>query len=148
MYRRCREKEYYFQVLENNLNFLKLSFIPLTFLVTILGFFCTLTGLNVQEIDIKYLYYINEVINDFFDFPKNQAHSVSNLISCFISLIKGGAFMIILLYFASIPVQLVSYFVILLIKYFSKYNMAYKKIFNFYISLLGKFYVLFRKFLH
>lgn len=55
MYRRYEKNESYICVLDNNLEFLKLSFVPLTFLITMIGFAFTVAGFDLQQIDWEYL---------------------------------------------------------------------------------------------
>ena len=54
MYRRYKENERYDAVLENNLEFLKLSFVPLAFLITIVGFVVIVSGVDLQQVDWEY----------------------------------------------------------------------------------------------
>lgn len=51
MARKCgRNEQYYEKILDNNMEFLKLSFLPLGFIITVLGFCFTITGMKVQEL--------------------------------------------------------------------------------------------------
>lgn len=55
MAKKCRgNKRYYDKVLDNNIEFLKLSFLPLGFIITVLGFCFTITGMKVQELRFDY----------------------------------------------------------------------------------------------
>lgn len=47
MHRRYRAREDFENALENNFEFLKLSFVPLAFLITIVGFLFTVTGFKI-----------------------------------------------------------------------------------------------------
>ena len=48
--------------------------------------------------------------------------------------IKCSVAILLLFYIVSIPMQLVSYFIILVIKYFQKYGYGYKKVFRFFLK--------------
>lgn len=55
MAKRCGSNEnYYESVLANNMDFLKLSFLPVGFIITVLGFCFTITGMKIQEIPSPY----------------------------------------------------------------------------------------------
>lgn len=126
MYRRYRGKEEYDFVLENNLEFLRLSFVPLTFLITIIGFAFTIAGFNLQQIDWTYF---NPIIASV-----RENGLVSGIANELWLVVKCSFVLLVLMYVASIPMQLVSYFFIHLIKYFRKYGNGYKKILNYFIK--------------
>lgn len=135
MYRKCKiSEEYYRVVLDNNLDFLKLSFVPLTFIVTVLGFGCTITGTKIQDFinlsDINNLNII-EVITQY-------SGAGNGIFANIISLVILGLVLVVLLYIASIPMQLISYFIILIIKYLRKYKKSYCNILNIYVKILNK----------
>lgn len=127
MYRRYEKNESYICVLDNNLEFLKLSFVPLTFLITMIGFAFTVAGFNLQQIDWEYF---NPIIS---------AIQEDGLVTGFANelwlVIKCSVAILLLLYIVSIPMQLVSYFIILVIKYFQKYGYGYKKVFSFFLKI-------------
>lgn len=133
MARRCYgKKEYYVQILSNNLDFLKLSFLPLAFIITIVGFICTITGLKVQEIpwkDISFWQVINGWITNMDE---------SNMVYMFIRLLILGVILLLLLYLISLPIQVISYFIIILIQYFSEHNKPYIKLFKIYLDVLKR----------
>lgn len=55
MARKCgRNEQYYEKILDNNIEFLKLSFLPLGFIITVLGFCFTITGMKVQELPLDF----------------------------------------------------------------------------------------------
>ena len=126
MYRRYKENGNYINVLDNNLEFLKLSFIPLTFLITVIGFVFTIAGLNLQQIEWEYFTPIISSVEEN-GLVTGVAKELWLAIKCSIALV-------LLLYITSIPMQLVSYFIVLVIKYFQKYGCGYKKI----VSLFWK----------
>lgn len=131
MRRRCHSEEYYDKVLKNNIDFLKLSFIPLTFLITVIGFAFTVTGFKVQEINIDFLSRITEAIN--------QYGIVNGLASQALQIINFSILLLALMYIASIPIQLVSYFTIQVIYYFKKFGNSYKKLLKIYMEILHHF---------
>lgn len=120
MIRRCRSnEEYYNKVLENNIQFLKLSFLPLGFIITVLGFYFTITGMKVQELNLDFTSIIN-IGNQFMQYDK-EVNEVILLLDTIVFVI----FILILFYIVSLPVQVISYFVLLLINYFRKYKVGY-----------------------
>lgn len=53
MWRKCGGKgEYYENILQNNLEFLKLSFLPSVFVLTVLGFIFSATGKTIYHFDL------------------------------------------------------------------------------------------------
>lgn len=116
MYRRYDDKECYGIVLNNNLEFLKMSFLPLTFLITVGGFCFTIAGFNLQQIDWGILASLQE---------NGVKYVLSNE---FYLLFKSSIWLLVIMYIISIPMQLVSYYIILVIKYFQNYGNGYKKI--------------------
>lgn len=131
MYRRYKGNERYGVVLENNMEFLKLSFTPLAFLVTIVGFIFTISGFNLQQVDFEYFMPIVNSIEE-----NGLVSGVANELWL---AVKCGIAIFVLLYVVSIPMQLVSYFVILVIKYFNKYGSGYKKIIGFFLKTWRSF---------
>ena len=133
MYRKCKIPEgYYNGVLDNNLNFLKLSFVPLTFIVTVVGFGCTIMGTKIQDL-IK----LNDINNlNILKVVTQYSGNGEGLFADFISLVIFGAIFVLLLYIASIPMQLVSYFIILIIKYLTEYKKSYCNILHIYVKIL------------
>lgn len=124
MYRKYKQSGCYNLVLENNLEFLKLSFVPLAFLITLIGFIFTVCGLNLQEINFVHLSTIITSVQE-----QGLLPGLANEIWL---VVESSIAILLLLYIASIPMQLVSYYIILTIKYFQKYGYAYKKIFSFF----------------
>ncbi len=135
MARRCRDNdEYYDKVLKNNLDFLKLSFLPLGFIITILGFLCTITGVRVQDLSIplQYLDSLKDSVNYF----NLELYSFK----LFLETILGGVFIFIIFYILSLPVQVVSYFIISLIDYFRKNNDGYMRLYKMYIEQIINYF--------
>lgn len=121
MFRRYRnDKCHYRYILDSNLSFLKLSFVPIGFIFTVCGFAFTITGMKIQEFPVETFY---EIIKNFVNYSKDM-----NVIPLFLNLILVSIMLLILLYIISLPVQAVSYFIILSIKYFLKYKDPYKKL--------------------
>lgn len=130
MYRRCHSDMFYYRILENNLEFLKLSFIPLAFLITVGGFIFTITGYRIQETDLNYFSMIIQIFTE---------HDISKgAIGDILYYFKSGIFILLIMYIMSIPMQLISYLVLQVIFYFKKHNKAYKKLFKCYIEILNR----------
>lgn len=134
MYRKCKvSKNHYNVVLDNNLDFLKLSFVPLTFIVTVVGFGFTITGTKIQDfIDLHNISNFN-IIESI-----TRYGAEDSIFANIISLVMCSLAIIILLYIASIPMQLISYFIILIIKYMMKYKDSYCGILNIYVKIVNK----------
>jgi hypothetical protein len=131
MYRRCRENsEYYNSVLSNNLSFLKLSFVPITCLITLLGFWFTITGLNVQELNID-----PDLLQHIITKIANVKGDTNFIITAF-KLMQMGLLLLAMMYVISLPIQIVSYFVILVIQYFREHGKSYKELLRKYISIV------------
>lgn len=110
------------KVLENNMEFLKLSFLPITFLITIVGFGFTATGLKIQDFNVDWVH-IYEAITNYF---RNDIGE--NLFSlCFHIFICGFAVLLIF-YVVSLPMQVIAFFIITVIKYYQKYGRAYREL--------------------
>lgn len=131
MYRRYDDKINYYKALDNNLDFLKLSFVPLTFLITIVGFIFTILGFNIQEVDYNYFEPVIEAIS--------ELGLIEGLASEVWTLIGISLGILMLMYILSIPMQLISYFIILVINYFRKYAMPYKKLIKKYLKIVEYF---------
>lgn len=130
MYRRYRSDMFYYRILENNMDFLKLSFIPLTFLITVGGFLFTITGYRIQETDLNYF---SMIIQIFTEYDKSKG-AIGDILYYF----KSGIFILLIMYIMSIPMQLISYLVLQVIFYFKKHNKAYKKLLKCYIEILNR----------
>lgn len=133
-----RKKDYYFKVLKNNKDFLKLSFLPMTFIITILGFYFTITGFKVQKIQLRF----NEVQNSI-----NQLFNYNNinLIQILVKSLILMMFILVFLYIVSLPIQAMSYFIIAVIQYFSNYGESYKKTLKKYFIILRDFINIIRR---
>lgn len=127
---RCRSNEqYYEKVLVNNMEFLKLSFLPLGFIITIIGFLFTVVGVNLQDVSIDFTM-INEIIA--FVNCRNDENILISLFRIFIV----ALIVILSFYIISIPVQLISYFLISIINYFRKHKAAYKELNKKYLKFI------------
>ena len=105
---------------------------PLTFIVTVVGFGCTITGTKIQDL-IK----LNDINNlNILKVVTQYSGNGEGLFADFISLVIFGAIFVLLLYIASIPMQLVSYFIILIIKYLTEYKKSYCNILHIYVKIL------------
>lgn len=111
MFRRtsCLKKQYE-RILNNNIEFLSISYKPFGFIITIFGFYFTITGKNIHEL---------------FNF-----FSIENLFIKIVNEYSGNIFieffvLIFLSIIISLPVQVMSYYLILIIKYFYKYKIEH-----------------------
>lgn len=131
MGRKCgSDSEYYKKILKNNLDFLKLSFLPMTFLITIFGFAFTVTGFKIQDLHID-TNYIQNTISGVVEFNDN-----TDVVIMVIKLILIAIILLALLYIISLPIQLISYFVILVIQYFREHGNSYFILLKKYASIV------------
>ena len=128
MHRRYKHNGRYEVVLKNNIEFLKLSFVPLAFLITVVGFIFTVAGFNLQQVDWEYFTPIFSSIQEN-GLLTGFANELWLVIKCSIAIL-------ILFYVISIPMQLVSYYIILVIFYFKNHGKAYKKIVDFFLRIM------------
>lgn len=120
MYRRCGGNAgYYTKVLKNNMSFLKLSFWVLGGLMTIIGFVCTILGKNIGDFDS-----LDVIINNIFTSGVPLFES-TELVMIVPMILVSFVSIVVVLYVVSIPVQIVSYFIILLIDYFREHPQGY-----------------------
>lgn len=112
------------KVLENNMEFLKLSFLPITFLITIVGFGFTATGLKIQDFNVDWVH-ICDVITNYF---RNDVGD--NLLSLCLHIVICGFAFLLIFYVVSLPMQVIAFFIITVIKYFKKYGRAYRELIN------------------
>lgn len=132
MRRKCGEIEgCYRRVLKNNKDFLKLSFLPITFIITVLGFCFTVTGLKLQEIAVYFIKAQN-IFNQWLKY-----HDDANILMV-IKLFILGLICLVLLYIISLPIQVISYFIISMIEYFYEHGAPYKRLFVKYIRILNR----------
>lgn len=125
MCRRCGNNEqYYEKILNNNIEFLKLSFLPLGFLITGMGFVFTATGIHIQEIPFD----IITVENLYSSYLNDNADIY--LWSKYMKMMVSGGVIILLFYVISLPLQVLSYFFISAIIYFRKYKAGYSTLFK------------------
>lgn len=131
MFRKCGISEQYFEeVLNNNMDFLKLSFLPLGFVITVLGFCFTITGLKVQEIPID-LTIFQSIYTNLMDYS-DETNTLIRVFRLFgIEVILSALF-----YIMSLPIQVASYFTISVINYFKRYKTAYVRLLKNYIRIL------------
>lgn len=133
MFRRCgKDSEYFNVVLENNISFLKLSFWPLGGLITIVGFLCTISSRSIAEIPMA-PEIMENIISEVWQLYESQSQIMIVplvFITCFV--------ITLLLYVVSIPVQVISYFIILIITYFRKNNQGYYKLIEIYWKIIKK----------
>lgn len=131
MFRKCgNDEQYYEKVLSNNIEFLKLSFLPLGFIITVLGFCFTITGMKLQEIPVDFLVVENmlETIKNYSDETNILMFLLKQLIQCVL--------LLMFFYIVSLPIQVISYFIISGINYFRKYKRAYVTLFKKYFGIV------------
>lgn len=127
MFRRCgKDGRYFTTVLENNLSFLKLSFWPLGGIITMVGFVCTISAKGIAEFSLSPTIIENILSN------LQCLYDSQNIIVMVIFIIVVYLVLILILYVISIPVQVTSYFIILLINYFRENKKAYCKLIEIY----------------
>lgn len=131
MARKCKgNKEYYKKVLKNNMDFLKLSFLPLGFIITVAGYYFTFTGTNVHEISFDFTFIIN-ACNQLMNYDNK-----TNIFVFFLQMCTLIAITFIFFYSLSLPIQAMSYLFISFINYFTKYKMGYKELFKKYHGMV------------
>ena len=130
MRRKYSNPEKYSKALQANLEFLKLSFVPLVFLITVAGFLFTFMGTFVgTEDSMKLLYewykYLKGLTSaNIISIPGYLDIGFDSAVALFLVVVQ----LCILFYICSIPLQLFAYFIMLVIKYFLEYGGPYKAI--------------------
>lgn len=120
MARRCgNDAQHYEKVLNNNMEFLKLSFLPLGFIITVLGFLFTATGMNVREIPIDF-----SLLKNGFASLMHYSMETYELITL-LQLFGAMVVILVLFYIVSLPIQVLSYFIISFINYFGIHKKGY-----------------------
>lgn len=134
------DKKYYKTVLDNNMDFLKLSFLPIGFIITMGGFWSIIpycikeTILSKGKSLFVNLYGYGDEFNILLCLKEIARSLFANLcehgneINIFQHLIVGLVVLIIF-YILSLPVQVLSYFFISVINYCLKYEKEYKKLY-------------------
>lgn len=131
MARKCgSDEQYYKKVLDNNMEFLKLSFLPLGFIITVLGFCFTITGMKVQELPLDFA-----IIENTYTSIMNY-NDETNTLMFFLKMIISEGFILIFFYIISLPVQVISYYIISVINYFRKHKVGYNGLFKKYIGII------------
>ena len=131
MARKCGSNEqYYNKVLKNNMEFLKVSFLPLGFIITVMGFYFTITGMKIQELPLNF----TTIANTFTSLM--NYNNESNMLMQFLKILASGEIILILFYILSLPVQVVSYFIISVINYFRKHKAGYIGLFKKYWGIV------------
>lgn len=131
MARKCGSNEqYYKKVLDNNMEFLKLSFLPLGFIITVLGFCFTITGMKVQELPLDFT-----IIENTYTSIMNYNDETDTLM-LFLKMIVSGGLILVLFYIISLPLQVISYFVISVINYFRIHKVGYIGLFEKYMGIV------------
>ena len=131
MYRRFKidtnnieSKSIFLDNLSIHRQFLNLSFIPLTFVITLIGIISSLKiPINIS------IYDINSSLNYISNFMINYLDS-SNFWIQLLGFILNLIILIILLYIFTIPLQLIALFINCVFKYFYEHGCYYKDIFQ------------------
>ena len=126
-------EQYYEKILDNNIEFLKLSFLPLGFIITVLGFCFTITGMKVQELPLDFA-----IIENTYTSLMNY-NDETNTLMLFLKLLVSGGLILILFYVISLPIQVISYFVISVINYFRKHKAGYIGLYKKFIGIVAYF---------
>lgn len=121
----CNE-ERYDAVLKNNIEFLKLSFLPLGFIITVLGFAFTVGNVDWEKDMYPTLF---NMISEFWNwFRSIMDANTNNITYLLLQEILLGIVMIVTFYVVSLPLQVIAYFIIMAIQYFRKYRLPYQKL--------------------
>ena len=120
------------KILNSNLEFLKLSFLPLAFIITVCGFIFTITGMKIQEVVDweKLLTKICNVVINFMEENNNLYYPIVELIILIFKFIVVLGILLVFLYVISIPLQVVSYGIIMIMMYFINNKRGYIRLWN------------------
>ena len=138
MKRKYADKKDFIRVLDTNLDFLKLSFVPLVFIITVVGFIFTFMGTfigteNSAELLNTWIKYCNGVnISDILTISNNQNEGITLVTDGLLILVQIG----VVFYLCSIPLQLFVYYVILIIKYFILHGRPYKDLIKIFKEII------------
>lgn len=130
MRRKYEDEEKYITVLKNNESFLKISFAPWACIMTIIGFAYTVFGMTLKYKDV--CDWLTSSLTHFGDVSFANGYLLVG------KLIILSVVVLIIMYVISIPLQLVSYFIIRFIKYMLEYGDGYKKIWSLFKGRLKK----------
>ena len=133
MYRKCgKNKKHYERIMENNKAFLKLSFMPLTFIVSAVSFYYTITETNLGKIEYIFMMILQKI-----GMISSQWKTENIWIYTWL-LIKSVFIIIFLIFVVSWPMQLMAYGIIKVIEYIGKYKEPYKRIYTIYRDIIIK----------
>lgn len=134
MIRRCGRREQYFEkILNNNKEFLSLSFLPLGFLVASLGAAILILEFIAPAFDVKMvdLWRVAEEILTLF----LGSHATANALAVLLEIALVIILFFIMCYILSLPVQLIAYLGLSIIDHFNKYKTGYKVLYGTYMKL-------------
>ena len=117
--------ERYLDFLNHNMEFLKLSFLPCTFMITTVGFLYTIQEEKLFKQGVYISFNIWDKVSNVIisaDFKKESLKDILTNLSIYIFVV------LIFLYVMSLPVQILGYFFISVILYFQKYGNGYKRL--------------------
>lgn len=118
--------------LKRNLEFLKVSFLPFAFIITVFGFAFTVTGVKIQEI-VDWENLLTKIGNEIVAFigkTSNLYNPIFEVIVLLFKTIVVFGILFIVLYVISIPLQVVAYGIIMLIMYFIDNKSGYTRLWN------------------
>lgn len=121
----------YKKILKHNISFLKLSFLPLGFCITVFGFYFTVSGTDAHEIPVM----IKDMICNMIEAYRGE----KDIINGVLYLVKLEGILLIVNYFICLPMQAVAYFVISIIKYLGKHKAGYIEMFKDEYKIINKF---------
>ncbi|AKS70346.1 hypothetical protein RN70_00400 [Staphylococcus schleiferi] len=133
MYRRFSEdknsdasKSVFLEILSIHRQFLNLSFIPLTFVITLIGIISSLKiPINISIHDINS--YINNISNYMIKYLNS-----GNFLIQFLGFVLNLTILVVLFYIFTLPLQLAALFINYVFKYFYEYGSYYKDIYKDY----------------
>ena len=104
-----------------------------TYIITVLGFCFTITGMKVQELPLDFA-----IIENTYTSLMNY-NDETNTLMLFLKLFVSGGLILILFYVISLPIQVISYFVISVINYFRKQKAGYIGLFKKFLGIVAYF---------
>ena len=97
------------------MNFLKLSFLPLGFVVTVLGFVFTVGGLQWKDFSPDLSAVLSQIVNWYVSMMEAET---GNLWVLLLKLVLLGVTVIIMFFILNLPIQVMAYFFVMVIQYF------------------------------
>lgn len=126
----AHNKDKYKEVIQNNIEFLQLSFLPIGFFITMYSFFCSDSVMDKWNIESICEFFSKRIIHNMKNYA--QFDTFSNLVKWLFYLLKT----LFLLYLISLPIQAIAYFLLHIVIYFQKYITSYKEMLKKYGRIL------------